>query len=46
MTQISTWAGQSFETESGAPSGDLVEDSLDGLSVTIAASEVVLLSFQ
>ncbi|KAK5163899.1 uncharacterized protein LTR77_010293 [Saxophila tyrrhenica] len=44
-TQDITWAGQSFETIDGAPSGDVVEEPIDGLSVTIAATEVVMLSF-
>lgn len=43
---LSTWAGQSFETGNGAPFGEVVEELLMGVSVTVAASEVVLLSFK
>lgn len=42
----STWAGQSFETFSGAPSGSLIEEAPMGNSFILAASEVVLLDFK
>ena len=41
-----TWAGQSYETDDGVPSGDVDEVQLQGSSVAVAASEVVLLCFK
>ncbi|CAK7199496.1 hypothetical protein SEUCBS139899_002176 [Sporothrix eucalyptigena] len=41
-----TWGGLSFETKSGVPSGKAVETAMDGNSVTVAASEVVMISFK
>lgn len=40
-----TWAGQSFETSSGVPSGQVIEEPFDGTNVTVAASEVVMITF-
>ncbi|KAJ2962019.1 hypothetical protein NQZ79_g2828 [Umbelopsis isabellina] len=39
-----TWAGQSFETASGIPSGHVVEETVHASSITMNATEVVLLS--
>jgi hypothetical protein len=39
-----TWAGQSFETESGIPSGHVVEETVQASNITMNATSVVLLS--
>ncbi|KAJ3544655.1 hypothetical protein NM208_g2936 [Fusarium decemcellulare] len=44
-TEGITWAGQSFETDSGAPSGEVTKERLEVPSVIISASEAVLISF-
>lgn len=45
MLPVSTWAGQSFETDSGVPSGNVTEECLHGPVITVAASEVVVITF-
>jgi hypothetical protein len=40
------WAGQSFETVSGRPSGRLLTEVVHASNITISATEVVLLTIQ
>jgi hypothetical protein len=39
-----TWAGQSFETTDGVPQGKIVEETIQGSTITLQASEVVLVT--
>lgn len=41
---IRTWAGQSFETTDGVPQGKIVEETIQGSTITLQASEVVLVT--
>lgn len=41
-----TWAGQSFETTSGMPEGDVVEEQVEGGLFDLPASSIALLTFK
>ncbi|KIR24691.1 hypothetical protein I309_06486 [Cryptococcus deuterogattii LA55] len=40
-----TWAGQSFDTEDGKPTGQVTQESLNNGVLEIEASSVALISF-
>jgi len=39
-----TWAGQSFETTDAVPQGKIVEETIQSSTITLQASEVVLVT--
>ncbi|OXG18143.1 hypothetical protein C349_05193 [Cryptococcus neoformans var. grubii Br795] len=41
-----TWAGQSFDTEDGKPTGEVSEETLDNGVLQIDASSAVLICFK
>lgn len=44
--EFSTWAGQSFDTEDGKPTGEVSEETLDNGVLQIDASSAVLICFK
>ena len=44
--RFSTWAGQSFDTEDGKPTGQVAEESLNNGVLEIEASSAALICFK